>query len=219
MYLKNCRVVLISAFLLGLAPYSDLSASDLTAAKTPSNAAYLNDQYYRDITFFGGVMTEGGFPGTALVPLAGDLEDIAFAGVAFNQTFFNLGAGFKLGGEIGLGGRFGNQVSADLWFGPSLRHHGFQIGSARLTLGATAGFSAVTSSSGIERVREIKDDGDAAFVYYLGPEVGLVFGGLPKYEFLFRVHHRSGGANVFLPAIGNMGDASNAYLIGVRRRF
>ena len=165
-------------------------------------------------------MTEGSFPGAALVPLAGDLEDIAFAGVALNRTFFDLGAGFKLGGEIGLGGRFGNQVSADLWFGPSSRHHGFQTGPARLTLGVTAGFSAVTSSSGIERVREIEDDGDAAFVYYLGPEVGLVFSSLPKYEFLFRVHHRSGGANIsWIPSIGNMGDASNAYLVGVRRRF
>ena len=84
----------------------------------------------------------------------------------------------------------------------------------------TAGFSAVTSSSGIERVREIEDDGDAAFLYYIGPEVGLVFSSLPKYEFLFRVHHRSGGANIsWIPSIGNMGDGSNAYLVGVRRRF
>ena len=191
----------------------------MPAEEDRNNATPRSQDYYRDITFFGGVMTEGGFPGTALVPLAGKLEDIAFAGAAFNQTFFDLGAGFKFGGEIGLGGRFGDQVSADLWFGPSLRHHGFQLGPARLTLGVTGGFSAVTSSSGIERVREIKDDGDAAFVYYLGPEVGLVLEGLPKYEFLFRVHHRSGGANVFLPAIGNMGDASNAYLIGLRTTF
>jgi len=175
---------------------------------------------YGDLFIFGGVMTEGDFPGSAMVPLMGSLEDVFVAGAAYNHEFANHGPDWSFGGEVGLAGRFGNQSSADFWIGPSLRYNGFSIGSLTVSFGIVAGFSAVTSSSGIERVREVTDGGDAALTYYLGPEIGLTFDALPDKQFLFRSHHRSGGKNVsFLPTIGNMGDASNAYLFGVRQPF
>lgn len=82
-----------------------------------------------DVLFFGGVMTDGDFPGWSNIPLAASIEDSFFLGAAVNRQFIDLGMGFHIGGEIGLAGRFGDGTSAELWGGPSLRYEGFRIGA------------------------------------------------------------------------------------------
>lgn len=172
-----------------------------------------------DVTLFGGVMNKGDFPGTGNLFFAAPLEDNFLAGLAFNHAFLDLGKGFHLGGELGLVGRFGDGGSAEIWFGPSLRHDGFRVGPVKVSFGLVAGFSAVTDTIGIERKREAQDGGDASFLYYGGPEVRLTFDAWPEIEIVLRAHHRSGGKNVpFQPAIGNMGEAANAYVVGIRKR-
>lgn len=173
-----------------------------------------------DVLLFGGVMTEGDFPGWSNIPFAAPLQDNYSVGAAINREFIDLGLGFHLGGEIGLAGRFGDGTSAEVWGGPSLRHDGFSVGPAIISFGLVMGLSAVTGPIGIERNVEVNNDGDATLLWYLGPEVAISFDALPNTEFVSRTHHRSGAANLsFLPTLGDMPDTSNANIFGIRRRF
>lgn len=173
-----------------------------------------------DVLFFGGVMTEGTFPGWTNVPLAAELDDVFLVGAAVNREFFHLGHGFRIGGEIGIAGRFGDSSSGEIWLGPSFRYDGIKIGPVRISLGLVVGLSAVTGPTDIERKREQSNGGDATLLYYMGPEIVLTFDRFPNTEFVFRTHHRSGAKNVsYIPTLGDMPDTSNANLFGVRYWF
>jgi hypothetical protein len=171
------------------------------------------------VLVFGGVLADGDFPGRANIPFSGPEED--FIGcAAVGRDLVDLGMGFHFGGEVGLAGRFGDRSSAEFWGGPSLRHDGLDIGPVAISVGMAVGLSFVTDPTGSERAAELDNGGDATLLYYAGPEVGISFDAIPNTEFVFQIHHRSGGRDVpFLPTLGDMPNASNAHILGVRRRF
>jgi hypothetical protein len=110
-------------------------------------------------------------------------------------------------------------TSWEVWAGPTLRHDGFALGPLRIKPGLTFGYTAVTDSHGLEREREFEEDGEAEFLYFLAPEIAVGFEGRPRVDIVYRVQHRSGGKNVNLPALGDMGDTTNANVLGLRWRF
>ena len=153
----------------------------------------------------------------------GDQDHI---GAALAWTPVDLPLGFRAGLDGGLsyrddGNQFGpSGTSVEGWFGPTLRHEGVELGPVRLSAGLTVGFSAVTESNGLERAREIEEDGNAAFIYYASPEIGLSLTSAPKFELVYRLHHRSGASQVSsLPTLGSIGDTTNAQLLGLRYKF
>ena len=166
---------------------------------------------------FVGQFNKGQFPGWSMIPYADDMESNYVVGGAYDVQFLNLGAGFTLGAEIGVAGRFGRPTSsAEIWAGPSLRHVGIPIGNfMTVAPGIVVGFSAVTNSIGIERERELQNNGNASFLFYLGPELAFRFNSLPNVEFVWRTHHRSGLDGT----LGKMREGSNANVIGVRFPF
>lgn len=173
-----------------------------------------------DVFVFGGVMTEGTFPGWSMVPFATPLTDSYTIGAAVNRNFVDLGEHFHIGGEIGLAARFGDGSSGELWSGVSFRHDGFAIGPAQIGFGLVTGLSAATGPSGIEIPREKAQRGDMRLLYYAGPEISLTFKSLPRTTFVFRTHHRSGARDVpVLPTLGGIADGSNENLFGVRFSF
>jgi hypothetical protein len=176
-----------------------------------------DDRAELDVLFFGGVFTATSFPGWTNIPIDA-LEDNYIVGAAVNRQFVDLGRGFHLGGEIGLAGRFGDGTSAEVWAGPSLRYDGFRLGPVAVSFGLVVAMSAVTGPIGKERKVAAAQSGHGALLWYLGPEFSLTFDAFPTTEFVFRLHHRSGGLKVpFLPTLGNMPDVSNAYVFGIRK--
>ena len=170
----------------------------------------------RDSVFvFGGAMLADHLSFRTLIPFATDPEDNYIAGVAYERHLYDLMAGFDLGFEIGVAGRFGDDSSLEGWLGPSIRHQGISIGSLTVSPGIVVGVSAVSDSIGMERVRESANGGDATLLFYLGPEIAFKFEQLPNFEFVYRVHHRSGIDGT----LGDMGEGHNANIFGVRRRF
>jgi len=170
-----------------------------------------------DYFVFGGVYNKGVFPGLTNIPFAAPLEDNYLVGLAINYEFLDVGYGFHFGGELGLAGRFGDSTSGEVWGGLSARYDGIAIGPITIGLGFVTGLSAVSAPTGSEKVREIEDDGDVTLLYFAGPELFLRHDRFPNTDFVIRAHHRSGGEAVsFLPTLGNMGEASNAYLFGLR---
>jgi hypothetical protein len=179
----------------------------------PGQAAKRND-----ITVLGGVFVADTFGGAAEFWSADYLDSYMF-GAVLGRDFYDLGAGFVLGGVVGAAVRFGDDepdTTGELWTGLRLRHQGLLIGNLLISPGITAGFSAVTGPTAVEREREIlNDDADATFLGYIGPEIALRWRTLPNVELVTQVHHRSGAKGTF----GGMHEASNAWTWGLRFKF
>ncbi|MCT8991444.1 hypothetical protein NYR54_14255 [Chelativorans sp. SCAU2101] len=169
-----------------------------------------------DIYIFGGVSTQDTFGG-ALRFWDTDYTSNYMIGAVYGRDFYELPAGFVLGGVAGLGLRFGDDddASGELWAGMRLRHHGLVIGNVAISPGFTAGFSLVTDPTQIEQERAATRDGDATFLGFVGPEIAIRFRQAPNLELVYQIHHRSGANGT----IGDMGEGSNVNTLGLRYRF
>lgn len=164
---------------------------------------------------FGGAFISGGVA-ESLIPVTAPYEDNHILGVGYQKTLGQLGTDLSWGVEAGLATRLGHITSAEAWAGLMLRYDGFTLGDrVRISPSFTAGLSAVTDPIGVERDREIEHNGDATLLFYLGPEVSVTSLDNPNVEAFWRVHHRSGAWG----SMGNMGDAANANVVGVRWHF
>jgi hypothetical protein len=166
---------------------------------------------------FGGLFTTG-YLGQSIVPLTGGIEGSVIAGAAYQRHLHETRRGFRFGAELGLAGRFGALSSAEAWMGFTLGHRGIRIKSLTISPQIVGGFSVVTGPSGMEPFRiatEAGGVGDPTLLFYLGPELSFRTARRPDIEFVYRVHHRSGGGHT----LGNMRGGSNVQVFGIRRRF
>ena len=148
--------------------------------------------------------------------LNADYEDNYLVAAAWGKNLFMLGQGFSTGGEIGLAYRFGDSGSVELWGGLSLRHRGVSILKAiTVSPAVTAGISLTDKSIGAEHRRENGRNQSARILFYLGPEIAFSMPPHPRWELVYRLHHRSGGNRT----LGNVLEGHNANTIGVRHRF
>ncbi|MBX3530999.1 MAG: hypothetical protein KF849_10350 [Rhizobiaceae bacterium] len=166
---------------------------------------------------FGGLFTTG-YMGESIVPFTAGIEGTAVGGVAYQRHLHETPRGFRLGSEIGIAGRFGPLSSAEMWMGISLGHRGVKLGPVVVSAQLVAGFSVVTGPSAMENFRNQEyaaGKGDPTLLYYLGPEVALRSAARPDLEYVYRLHHRSGGWHT----LGNMRGGNNAQVFGLRWRF
>lgn len=228
---------------LGIAVFAS-SGAHCVAADLPSPVAYTAAQSEpisspNSILVFGGRMSTTDIYTTTLFNLtahgAGPNYDNYIVGAAYDRDLFNLGHGFYFGVEVGIADRFGNYnqccqpvirsnsivESGELWAGPQIRYAGILLFNVvRIGGSVTIGLSAATASIGRELQREVDDPGNAWLLYYLGPELDFSTPSIPNLEFVIRLQHRSGGAEVpIIPTIGNMAEGYNANVAGIRYRF
>jgi hypothetical protein len=164
--------------------------------------------------FGGALTTQDMLKSAALIPV--DYERNAILGGGYQFYPYRIG-NVKLGGEIGVAVRFGKGFTGEVWAGPVARYDEIRLGERLfVTPGFTAGLSLVTDAQpGRERAEEIKDDGNANVLFYLGPEINVSFSEDSSTEFFWRLHHRSGGGKT----LGNMKGATNANVFGARYKF
>lgn len=170
-----------------------------------------------DITVLGGIGVTEAF-GSALQFWSVDYRKSYMLGVVAGRDFYDLGAGFMLGGVVGGAIRFGDDdpnTSGELWTGVRVRHQGLLIGNLLISPGVTAGVSVVSDVTSVERARELRFDGDATFLGYVGPELAFRWRTLPQLEMVSQIHHRSGASGLF----GDMGEGYNAFNWGLRYKF
>jgi hypothetical protein len=189
----------------------------------------LNSIYY-----FAGALSTTDIYSTGLFNLnkydTGKNYDNFIVGIAYSRDIWSLGYGVTVGGEIGIADRFGRYAvccdeevvssgivnSLEVWFGPQIRHEGFIFFDGwRISPALTFGFSATTNSIGREREREITLNGNARLLLYLGPELSISMVNLPNWEFVLRLHHRSGADGMF----GKIMEGYNANIVGIRYRY
>lgn len=217
------RINLVVGFLGGVAAF--ISANTAFAAEKPPFVYFATSDPFlkpgeqpmrNDVTIFGGPFTTD-TAGGALQVFGAEYTHNYIVGATYGRDFYNLGAGFLLGGVAGAAIRFGedDDTSGEFWAGVRLKHQGLVIGSFVISPAFTAGLSAVTGETEIEKKREEHYDGDASFIGFLGPEISVRWRGTPNLELTWQLHHRSGGGGTF----GDMGETSNANTIGIRYRF
>lgn len=188
------------------------AADDLSAAPTGVPGARANSVFV-----FGGPFTTG-YMGESIVPFTAGIEGTVIAGAAYQRHLHETPRGFRLGSELGLAGRFGPASSAEFWMGISLGHRGIKLGPVVVSTQLVAGFSVVTGPSAMENYRNQEyagGSGNPTLLYYLGPEVALRTVARPELEYVYRLHHRSGGWYT----LGNMRGGNNAQVFGLRWRF
>ncbi len=188
----------------------------IALATTPSLASEdMASQTSEAIFGFGGVLTkEDMLKSAALVPV--EYEKNAILGGGYQFYPYRIG-NVKLGGEIGVAVRFGKGFTGEVWAGPVARYDKIRLGERLFVSPSfTAGLSLVSDAQpGRERQEEIKDNGNANVLFYLGPEINVSFSEESSTEFFWRLHHRSGGGKT----LGNMKGAMNANVFGVRYKF
>jgi hypothetical protein len=221
--MNQCRSIAIAAS-LGAAFLAISLQPGSAAEKQPFIYFATSDPFLRpgeqpkrnDVTIFGGAFTKD-TAGGALKVFSTDYTSNYIFGATYGRDVYNLGAGFLLGGVAGAAIRFGDDddTSGEVWAGVRLKHQGLVIGSLLISPAFTAGLSAVTGETEIEKGRERHYDGDAAFLGFLGPELSFRWRGAPNLELTWQLHHRSGGGGTF----GDMGEGSNANTIGIRYKF
>ncbi|MFJ1309627.1 hypothetical protein [Agrobacterium sp. P15N1-A] len=191
-------------------------AAMIALAVTPSLASEdMTSETSEAIFGFGGALTkEDMLKSAALIPV--EYERNAILGGGYQFYPYHIG-NVKLGGEIGVAARFGKGFTGEVWAGPVARYEQIRLGERLfITPSFTAGLSLVTDAQpGREREQEIKDDGNANVLFYLGPEINVSFREDSSTEFFWRLHHRSGGGKT----LGNMKGATNANIFGVRYKF
>lgn len=202
--------MLFAAFLAAglLAIPSAVAAAD----DWPTNA----EEPDRAVFGFVGALTSGDMAESAN-PFGVGYEDHPVFGLGYQLFPYSIGD-VRLGFEAGVAGRFGGKPSAEFWGGAVARYDGFVIADRlRIAPAVTFGLSLVTRThEGREQQQEdASEDGDASFLFYLGPEIAVSPADNPNFEIFWRLHHRSGAGG----ALGNMEGASNANVIGVRYKF
>ena len=199
----NIAARLSTAAMVALAATSSFASEDMTSETSEA------------IFGFAGAMTkEDMLKSAALIPV--DYESNAVIGGGYQFYPYRIG-NIKLGGEVGMAVRFGKGFTGEVWAGPVARYEQIRLGERLfITPSFTAGLSLVTDAQpGREREQEIKDEGNANVLFYLGPEINVSFSEDSSTEFFWRLHHRSGGGKT----LGNMKGATNANVFGVRYKF
>lgn len=199
----NIAARLSLATMMALAATSSFASEDMTSETSEA------------IFGFAGAMTkEDMLKSAALIPV--DYERNAVLGGGYQFYPYSIG-NVKLGGEIGIAARFGKGLTGEVWAGPVARYEQIKLGERLfITPSFTAGLSLVNDAQrGREREQEVKDDGNANVLFYLGPEINVSFSEDSSTEFFWRLHHRSGGGKT----LGNMKGAANANVFGVRYKF
>jgi hypothetical protein len=187
-----------------------LSASAQAAdSKDTWDVAFRKDS----VMVFGGVFSSGNMS-QAAVPFSRS-ENNYMVGAVLHRHIADLPWYFVFGAEVGVAGRFGEREAVEAFTALNLRFWGLRFGNwVTIAPGLSAGFSVVSDTLGVERQREIVRGGNATLLFYLQPEISLMFHQWPGTELVLRLHHRSGAYGT----LGKMHDGANVHTIGLRWR-
>ncbi|MEM0981486.1 MAG: hypothetical protein AAGH78_14575 [Cyanobacteria bacterium P01_H01_bin.58] len=155
-------------------------------------------------TVWGGVMTDNAL-GPSLIGQDIRLEDSALMGLGVSRRLAG-GESIKVEGELQLLQHLGQQDHLEGTAALALR---WEM-SSRFSVAVIEGVSYATD---IPEIEAENNDRAAQLLNYLAFEVEYAYA--PQWAIATRLHHRSGVSGLFSDVKGG----SNAYLMGIRRRF
>ncbi|MEO1093541.1 MAG: hypothetical protein AAFX01_01410 [Cyanobacteria bacterium J06638_28] len=155
-------------------------------------------------TVWGGVMTDNAL-GPSLIGQDIRLEDSALLGLGVSRRLAG-GNSIKVEGELQLLQHLGQQDHLEGTAALALR---WEM-SSRFSVAVIEGISYATA---IPEIEAENNDRAAQLLNYLAFEAEYAY--TPQWAIATRLHHRSGVGGLFSDVKGG----SNAYLVGIRRRF
>jgi hypothetical protein len=206
-----CKFSLVSAVALATAMVPFAASAQDSGYRYPEKTVL--SQYDEAVFFFAGQFHKDWFH-YSFHPWDATWDNTSVIGAGYQRTWLDW-KDFRLGGEVGVAGRFGaDAASAELWAALFARYDGFVVGNFRVSPMFSIGLSYATGTQGYESQRMTEWGTYEPVLIYLGPEIALSLVDQPQWEVFTRFHHRSGGYGL----IADM-DASNAVTAGVRYKF
>ena len=145
-----------------------------------------------------------------------------FVGATFSRPVLSYGGLFAVDLEIGLGKRYGALSSAETWGAVYFRWTKFPWNHiVRTSVAVSTGLNYAFGSDAIEVARMGNGGRGSKLLHFLSPEITFGLPDRPDVDLFLRLHHRSGGKNIFGPkSIFKSADGGAQYgSIGVRKRF
>jgi hypothetical protein len=206
-----CKFSLVGAVALVAAMLPVAASAQDSGYRYPEKTVL--SQYDEAVFFFAGQFHKDWFH-YSFHPWDATWDRTSVIGAGYQRTWLDW-KDFRLGGEVGVAGRFGaDAASAELWAALFARYDGFVVGNFRISPMFSIGLSYATGTQGYESQRMTEWGTYEPVLIYLGPEIALSLVDQPQWEVFTRFHHRSGGYGL----IADM-DASNAVTAGLRYKF
>lgn len=186
-----------------LEPESTPSVESVSSTEAVTEAVSSEPMPWR-ATVWGGVMTDNAL-GPSLIGQDIRLEDSALLGLGVSRRLAG-GESVKVEGELQLLQHLGQQDHLEGTVALALR---WEM-SSRFSVAVIEGVSYATA---IPEIEAENNDRAAQLLNYLAFEAEYAYA--PQWAIATRLHHRSGVGGLFSDVKGG----SNAYLMGIRRRF
>jgi len=122
---------------------------------------------------------------------------------SFSRKILENPGWWSIEGEFGLAKRFGELNAAENWLAVYFRWSAFPWSQKiRTSLAISTGLSYAWSLDQIEVANAINGGRGSHLMHYLSPEITFGLPQHPDWDLFFRLHHRSGGADV-IPALSS----------------
>jgi len=145
-------------------------------------------------------------------PWKADFRDDYFVGGAVSYRLVRFWKYFTIEPEVGVGRRFGQTNTPEVWGAIYLRYDGFLWNNYVYT---TIGFSTGLDYLWKLPPSETHGGPTSHLLHYFSPEISFALPSHKQHELLFRYHHRSGVFGTF----NNVWGGSNVMSVGLRYRF
>lgn len=129
-----------------------------------------------------------------------------------------IGEVLSLKAEVGVGQRTGSQTETEIWGAIFVHWHQFPWNRwLKTSVGVSTGLNYASGISDFEVIESGNDEG-SQLLHYLTPEITFSLPDYPEIEVVARLHHRSGGSDMFGPnsIFNNTNGGSQYLLIGTR---
>ena len=148
-------------------------------------------------------------------------DDSAFVGGTLSQVFVEFKQFAQIEGEVGVGRRFGILHETEVWAALYFRWKWFPWNEFITTTLAVS--TGVNYASGLPQY-EVDMSGvgyGSRLLHYFSPEITFALPSRPDWQFLTRVHHRSGGEHYwgYTPLFKGVDGGTQYLVFGIRHWF
>jgi len=146
----------------------------------------------------------------------------SFVAATVGRPVLRYGDLFAVEVEIGAGKRFGALKSPEVWGALYFRWTKFPWNHiVRTSVAVSTGLNYAPGRDAIETARMQNGGQGSRLMHFLSPEITFGLPHRPDVDVFFRLHHRSGGRDVFGPVslFNGAGGGTQYNAIGVRARF
>jgi hypothetical protein len=164
-----------------------------------------------------------GFKESFIPPWQYNFGDSGLVGAAFSRVLLDGGQWADIEAELGVGQRFGSLHEQEVWVALYGRWKYFPWNDhVRTSLAISTGLNYADGIPPYEaQVSVSGTDHGSNLLHYFGPELTLGLPSYPNLDFVVRIHHRSGGQEIwgYAPIFKGVNGGAQELVFGLRDHF